>query len=105
MTRLVELEADNPFTLGRAYCCGVSNAGLYPAEDSAVAVYYGTSTRHAGATFQASCATVRGDLHVCVNAPTPLARAGDAGRFADALLAELEAAAAGAPRPPLVFGE
>ena len=29
MTRLVELESDNPFTLGRAYCCGVSNHRLY----------------------------------------------------------------------------
>ena len=29
MTRLVELEADNPNTAGRAYACGISNAGVF----------------------------------------------------------------------------
>ena len=75
MTRLVELNADNPFTLGRAYCCGTSNTGLYPADDSVKEMYYGTSTLRAGATFQASCVTVKGALNVCVNAATPVARA------------------------------
>ena len=42
MTRLVELESENPFTLGRAYCCGTSNTGLYPATDSVKEMYYGT---------------------------------------------------------------
>ena len=37
MTRLVELEADNPYTLGRAYCCGVSNAGVFEPRADAVA--------------------------------------------------------------------
>jgi len=100
MTRLVELNADNPFTLGRAYCCGTSNTGLYPADDSVAAMYYGTSTLRAGATFQASCVTVRGDLNVCVNVATPIARAEDAEAFADRFIAELAAAAAGQPRPP-----
>jgi hypothetical protein len=46
MPRLVELEADNPNTLGRAYCCGVSNAGVY-ADAGLRDVYYATSTRRA----------------------------------------------------------
>ena len=56
MTRLVELESDNPFTLGRAYCCGVSNAGLYRGSGAAE-MYYATSTTSAGASFQASCSS------------------------------------------------
>ena len=103
MTRLVELEADNPYTLGRAYCCGVSNAGVYKGSDGVDQLYYATSTRYAGATFQASCATANGRLHCCFNAAEPVATRAGLEAFADAFRAEVRAAAAGAPLPPPAF--
>lgn len=93
MTRLVELESDNPFTLGRAYCCGVSNAGLYRGR-GATEMYYATSTTNAGASFQASCVTVGGKLCVCVNAPAPLVTRESVEAFASLFVAEATRAAA-----------
>ena len=93
MTRLVELESDNPFTLGRAYCCGVSNAGLYRGSGAAE-MYYATSTTSAGASFQASCVTVQGKLCVSVNAPAPLVTREQCEAFATLFVAEATNAAA-----------
>ena len=104
MTRLVELEADNPYSLGRAYCCGVSNAGLYGGADGVAQMYYATSTRYAGATFQASCVTVGGALNCCFNAPEPIATRASLEAFAKAFTEEAEAAASGSPLAPPDFG-
>ena len=61
MSRLVELEADNPNTAGRAYACGISNAGVFES-DNLKEVYYATSTKFAGAAFQAYALTLDGTL-------------------------------------------
>ncbi|KAJ1458617.1 hypothetical protein M885DRAFT_614466 [Pelagophyceae sp. CCMP2097] len=97
MARLVELEADNPLSLGRAYACGISNAGVYsgdgessPAKARVRSMHYATSTAYAGATYQASAVTVRGDLHLTFNGPTPIVGRQDVEAFADAAVRALE---------------
>lgn len=72
MTRLVDLEADNPLTLGRAYAAGVSNVGRVDDIPGLEALHFAVPHARTGALLPFSCATVDGRLHVTLNAPEPL---------------------------------
>jgi hypothetical protein len=63
--RVVELEANNPSSLGRGYTCGVSNVGLvkFPSlsEQTRLKVtrsFYGTSHSRNGVFCQLSCSSI-----------------------------------------------
>eukprot|EP00617_Octactis_speculum_P009830 CAMPEP_0185780014 /NCGR_PEP_ID=MMETSP1174-20130828/97722_1 /TAXON_ID=35687 /ORGANISM="Dictyocha speculum, Strain CCMP1381" /LENGTH=413 /DNA_ID=CAMNT_0028469381 /DNA_START=40 /DNA_END=1281 /DNA_ORIENTATION=- len=113
MSRLVELNADSPLSLGRAYSCGVSNAGVYPwpsshsssyidpASDTKrvrsaelTSVLYATSHVHAGSLFQMSCVTLEGVLHICLNTVRPLVPDAAADIYLASFVNTLEAVAA-----------
>ena len=89
---VVEKEADNPKTLGRAYTCGVSNMGVfkYPVEYATHSggsarlqgVYYATSHSLTGSLYQLSCGTVGGALCLTFQFPHPIVSAKDANAFA-----------------------
>ena len=103
--RIVELAAGSPFTLGRAYSCGVSNAGVYGGDARARAyslssVRYAVSHARSGSIFQLSCVTVpsdgdaaAGNLHCVFAAPSPLVPRELLDAYADTCLRALAAAA------------
>ena len=103
--RIVELAAGSPFTLGRAYSCGVSNAGVYGGDARAGAyslssVRYAVSHARSGSIFQLSCVTVpsdgdaaAGSLHCVFAAPSPLVPRELLDAYADTCLRALAAAA------------
>lgn len=89
---VVEKEADNPKTLGRAYSCGVSNMGIFRhAVDYALSsgdqlslqgVYYATSHSLTGSLYQLSCGTVGGALCLTFQFPHPIVGQESAQAFA-----------------------
>jgi len=96
---VVEKEADNPRTLGRAYTCGVSNMGIfqYPLEYAASSgtmvhlreVYYATSHGLTGSLYQLSCGTVGKAMCLTFQFPHPIVRSEDTQEFADAFIATI----------------
>lgn len=94
MARLVELEADNPITLGRAYACGISNAGIYQPVDEAIShTYYATSNTYSGSAIQAYVVTVNGSLDCCFEASLPVVELSTLRRFADVFIEVLRSQA------------
>lgn len=102
MTKLLEMEADNPLTLGRAYGAGLSNAGVYGGSarhevDGASgaleleSVFFAVPHALTGALLPWSCLTVDGALHLTLNAADPLVPAAERAACADRLLAVLRA--------------
>lgn len=100
MARLVELEADNPLTLGRAYACGVSNAGVFEMDES-VQVYYATSNSYSGSALQAYVVTVNGDLRCCFEATQPIVSEATLHKFSEVFLDVLRREAAGSSQERL----
>lgn len=118
LNEVVEKEAENAGTLGRAYTCGVSNMGIFggngangsqgqdgkEAAAAATAVPYGpyaltglhyaTSSSLTGTLYQLSCGTVGGALCLTLHFASPLVDHATAGAFADALVAVLTRVAA-----------
>ncbi|CEL94306.1 unnamed protein product [Vitrella brassicaformis CCMP3155] len=91
---VVEKAAASEQTHGRAYTCGLSNAGVWPGRTqygpiSLDGVYYGVTNSQNGCLFQLSCVTVGGRLCVCLQTSAPLIERGEAERFLDVMDREL----------------
>mmetsp|Transcript_4158 Transcript_4158/g.10743 ORF Transcript_4158/g.10743 Transcript_4158/m.10743 type:complete len:565 (+) Transcript_4158:181-1875(+) len=91
---IVENAAASEQTHGRAYTCGLSNAGVWPGRTqygpiSLDGVYYGVTNSQNGCLFQLSCVTVGGRLCVCLQTSAPLIERGEAERFLDVMDREL----------------
>lgn len=91
---VVEKEADNPATSGRAYSCGVSNMGVFRGGPQGVAygpcrlqsVHYATSHSLTGSLYQLSCGTVDERLCLTLHFAEPLVERRVARQFADAFV-------------------
>lgn len=97
---VVEKEADNPATAGRAYTCGVSNMGVFSGQGMygprrLHAVHYATSHSLTGSLYQLSCGTVGGQLCMTMHFCEPIVGRDTAAAFADSYVKLLHAAAAG----------
>lgn len=73
----VEIEANNPSTLGRGYSCSVSNVGNVEFHESSskllvTGIYFGTSQSQSGVLAQLSCMTVNGTFCGCLQFPYPI---------------------------------
>ena len=102
LNEVVEKEAENPKTLGRAYTCGVSNMGVFgpgggKGDDSSSfsssygdyrlrGVHYATSHSLTGSLYQLSCGTVDGALCLTLHYAWPLVDRATAAAFADAVV-------------------
>lgn len=102
LNEVVEQEAENGRTLGRAYTCGVSNMGVFGfgfggerRQEGAVVAYgahalaglhYATSSSLTGTLYQLSCGTVGGALCLTLHFASPLVDRATARAFADALV-------------------
>ncbi len=93
LNEVVEKEAENAKTLGRAYTCGVSNMGVFPGpRDGAygphrlAGLHYATSSSLTGTLYQLSCGTAGGALCLTLHFASPLVDRATAGAFADALV-------------------
>ena len=109
--KAVEIEEENPATLGRGFSCGVSNAGILPStlqqggrgvtgtdkkeeEDEEVyvsEVYYGTSHSRSGVLALLSCQTVEGYLYGNLQFAAPLVSKGEGELYTRVLVKYLEA--------------
>jgi len=96
---VMEVEAHNPNSLGRAYTCGLSNMGCYDASgvqaDSRVSVkgiHFATNHAPWGTLYQLSCGTVDGDLCMTFQFAEPLVDRAMAKAYSDTLIGCLEAA-------------
>jgi len=77
MNRVVELGAQDRSTLGRAYSCGTSNAGVFAhreAYDNLVleAIYFGISQSVSAPSVSVSCITVGGSICLCTQWCSPI---------------------------------
>lgn len=99
LNEVVEREAENGKTLGRAYTCGVSNMGIFQPKSSSnddgagvgygpyrlAGLHYATSSSLTGTLYQLSCGTVGGALCLTLHGAWPLVDRPTARAFADAL--------------------
>lgn len=110
ITNLVELEASNSSNCGRAYSCGVSNAGVFVrtkghtiVTDNAIetseerykvqAIRFATPHARTGSTLQVSCVTVpRSGLNFCFHPVVPVISEEQASGFADSVMKLLQTA-------------
>ena len=109
MNNLVRLEAESTSSFGRAYSCGVSNAGVFQRRNSDVdkgsasqnfvvsAMQFAVSHARTGSTFQLSCVTVEGRLNLCFHPAAPLVTREQSNEYADRFLRLLEAVSSRAP--------
>ena len=96
--KIVDMEANNPGTMGRGYSCGVSNVGLVvlpgPPPDSDVSIrinsaYYGTSHSRNGVYCLLSSITIGETFCGCLQFTRPFVSKEEAKCFRDGLLAIL----------------
>ena len=99
--KIVDMEANNPGTMGRGYSCGVSNVGLVvlpsPPSDSDVSIrinsaYYGTSHARNGVYCLLSSITIGETFCGCLQFTRPFVSKEEAKCFRDGLLAILRSA-------------
>lgn len=105
LNEVVEREAENAQTLGRAYTCGVSNMGVFGGGGGEGLVPYGpyrleglhyaTSSSLTGTLYQLSCGTVGGALCLTLHGASPLVDRVALSAFADALVRVLACVAEG----------
>ena len=103
--KAVEIEEENPVTLGRGFSCGVSNAGILSPtlqqggvtgtdskEDRVCVseVYYGTSHSRSGVLALLSCMTVEGCLYGNLQFAVPLISEGEGELYARVLVKYIE---------------
>jgi hypothetical protein len=75
--RVVEMDANDPNTLGRGFSCGVSNTGrcqidAREGEISVSDIYFGTSHHRNGVLCQLSCMSVGDSFFGCLQYPEPI---------------------------------
>ena len=98
LTNLVHLEGENEGSQGRAYSCGVSNAGVVSYEGkhgpySVDSMHFAVSHARTGSAYQLSCVTVDGNLHSTFHPPGPLVSEQESTAFADGMMDLLKVAA------------
>ncbi len=84
--------------MGRAYSCGLSNAGLVSFGSGGglgvTRAFYGVSHGRNGVTSLLSCMTVSGRLQGCLQFPAPLVSPAEAKEFTSLLVRLLRAVSA-----------
>jgi len=104
MNRVVELGAQDRTTLGRAYSCGTSNAGVFAHDEvydglKLEAIYFGISQSVSAPSISVSCLTVGGALCLCTQWCSPIWNGEQGSSYARAVREMLELVASTRDNP------